>query len=323
MGRTGVVFALAGAALLLSGCRRYVSPAVGPLREVTVVTSQRAVVEPAMRLILQLPVPTPQPESEFELRFFEPGQFRTWSLFRTVLLVGTSRDTVVRGVLGARADSLPDGFGLFRVPNPWAANQELLVFASEGDTLLAAGLGRYAERIRETCRKIVLDHSARAVYHRGLNKAATDSLRERFAFGVDVPASWFLNQENAVVGFVYLFGHHPDRNVFVYWQEDERRLDPGLMFDLRDRLTAEYYDGDSSADSLREARFVDFLGDSCLRISGIWQNRRDAIGGPFVSYCLNYQGRFFLIDALVFNPGRRKLDGLFQAEAVLRTFTPR
>jgi hypothetical protein len=309
--------------LLPAGCRHR-TPAVGPLREVTIVSDHWGAVEGTLRGILQQKLATPQPEAEFELRVFGLGDFRTWSLFRTILVVGTSGDSVIRGVLKARADSLPDGeFGLFRVPNPWAASQELMVFVAKSDTLLAAGLARYAERIRNNCRLAVLGHSARAVYHRGLNQAATDSLRDEFAFSVDVPKSWWLNQEHADSGFVFLYGHHPDRNVFVHWQEGELSLEPGPMFALRNRLAGRYYNGDFVLDSLRGAEFIEFFGDSCLRLSGIWQNPVDAIGGPFVSYALNFQGRFFLVDALVFNPGRRKLDGLFQAEAVLRTFTPR
>ncbi|HDQ99585.1 MAG TPA: DUF4837 family protein, partial [candidate division WOR-3 bacterium] len=93
--------------------------------------------------------------------------------------------------------------------------------------------------------------------------------------------------------------------------------------ELRAGLAARYYDGDFILDSLRESGFIEFLGDSCLRVTGIWQNRAAGIGGPFVSYALHYQGRFFLLDGLVYNPGRKKLDGLLQAEAVMRTFTPR
>lgn len=325
--RARVVLRLAGVAacsvVLLAACGHR-SPAVGPLREVTVVTDHWVEVEEAVRGTLQRPQATPQLEPEFELRVFSPAEYRTWSLFRTVLLIGPVGDSIVHGVLGPRADSLPEtDFALFRVPNPWADNQELLVFAVSADTLLVPGLERYADRIHLTCRQAVLRHVARAVYHRGLNQPATDSLREEFAFSLDVPRSWWLDRSAADSGFVFAFGHYPDRNVFVYWEEGEWPLESGPLFELRDRLSRRYYDGDFVPDTLRESRFIEFLADSCLRLQGIWQNREHAIGGPFVSYGFNHQGRFFLLDGLVFNPGRKKLDGLIQAEAVMRTFTPR
>ncbi|MBM3315986.1 DUF4837 family protein, partial [candidate division WOR-3 bacterium] len=68
---------------------------------------------------------------------------------------------------------------------------------------------------------------------------------------------------------------------------------------------------------------IGFMGGPCLRLRGVWQNPGEVIGGPFVSYSFSYQGRFFMLDGTLFNPGERKLDNLFQLEAVIRTFTPR
>ena len=310
--------------LLVVGCPGRTVPAVGPLREVTVATDDWGGVEDAVRGILQQRIATPQPEPEFRLRVFTLDQFKTYSLFRTLLMVGTTDDSVIRGVLKERVDSLPGGnYGLFRIPNPWADNQVLLVFAAREPGALVPGLEEYADRIREAFRSAVLDHCRRAVYHRGHNRAAEDSLRDRFAFGVDVPKSWWLRQDFADERFVYLYGHHPDRNVFVYWEEGGRELEPAEMWRLRDSLTGLFYDGDSVPDTLRSADTVEFLGGPCLRQTGIWQNEKDVLGGPVVNYAFNHEGRFFMLDGLVYNPGRPKLDGLYQVEAVMRTFTPR
>jgi hypothetical protein len=42
-----------------------------------------------------------------------------------------------------------------------------------------------------------------------------------------------------------------------------------------------------------------------------------------VNYTFNFRGRFYMVDGLVFNPGKMKLDALTQTEAVVRTLTPR
>jgi len=114
----------------------------------------------------------------------------------------------------------------------------------------------------------------------------------------------------------------PDRDVFVYWQDTLRALVPESLAALRDLLTGRYYDGDSIDARFLEAETISFLAGPCVRLSGVWKNNRDAIGGAFVNYSFDFRGRFYMADGLVFNPGKPKLDALAQIEAVVRTLTP-
>lgn len=309
--------------LLVLGCSARPTPAVGPMREVAVVTEWWGTVEPVLRTILEREIRTPQPEPEFRLRVFTPEQFQSYSLLRTVFVVGTVGDTVVRATLGNRVDSLPAGdFGLFRVPNPWAMHQQLVVFAARNESLLAPGLEEYGPRIRYTFWNVALENSARALYLLGRNTGPEESLKRRYSFSVDVPKKWYLREEHAESRFVYLFGHDPDRGVFIHWSDTTRLLAPDSMLALRDRLTGEFYDGDAAERSYAEFDTIEFLSGPALRLLGLWQNDARTVGGPFVSYCFNYQGRFFMVDGLVFNPGKKKLDQLLRVEAMVATFTP-
>lgn len=314
---------LVAVAAVLGGCRGRATPAVGDLREVVVVSGWWGAVEPEVRAILQQEIPTPQPEPEFKLRVFTPDQFRTYSMFRTLLVIGPTRDTLVATLLGPRVDSLPGGeYGLFRVPNPWSQNQELVIFAAREDSLLVPGLRAYAARLRATFREVVVRHVERAVYHRGRDTAGERALAEAYAFSIGVPKDWFLKQDHAGEHFVYLFGHYPDRGVFVYWEDAPRALGADSLVALRDRLTARFYKGDVVEPGYTVADTVEFLASPAVRLQGIWQNEEATIGGPFVSYSFNHEGRFFMVDGYVYNPGKKKLSSLLHVEAVIRTFTP-
>jgi hypothetical protein len=296
---------------------------IGPLREVTVVSSEWDEVEATVRSILQEPTLTPQPEPEFKVRVGTVGKFETYSKFRILFVIGTSQDTLIRQILGARADSLFEGdFGLLKVPNPWLKGQFALIFIARDTARLVPGLEVYAARIRQTLRGVVLDQMARAVYIEGVDKKLTAEFRTRFGFTIDIPLRWHLNQDQAADGFIYVYGHVPDRNVFVFWQETTRALVPESLAALRDRLTGRYYEGDSIDARFLEAETIAFLSGPCVRLSGVWRNSEQVIGGAFVNYSFNFRGRFFMADGLVYNPGKPKLDALAQAEAVIRTLTP-
>ncbi len=306
------------------GCQTLPPMAVGPLREVTVVSPHWELVQPVVESLFGRAVVTPQPETEFRLRVGTEDKFETYSKFRLLLLVGTARDTLLRGILGARLDSLPMGeYGLFRFPNAWVRNQVVIVFAAAAESLLVPGLELYGPRLRHTVREVVLAQAARAAYLRGADRARTDSLAERFSFAVDVPKDWLVNDAAAAEHFVYVFGHFPDKGVAIHWRDTLGPLDPDSVLDLRDNLTGRFYKGDSADRSRCRSESIEFLGVAALRVEGIWQNNAITAGGPFVTYAFNFQDRYYLLDGYVFNPGKKKLDQVSQVEAVMQTFLPR
>jgi len=297
---------------------------MGPLREVTIISAQWDRLEATVRSILQQPVPTPQLEPEFKIRLGDAGKFDTYSRFRIVFLIGTSQDTLIREILGPRADSLSEGdFGLLKVPNPWFDNQSALIFIARDTAKIEPGLLVYAGRIRQTLRDIVLGQMARSVYIEGIERAPTEELGARDAFTIDIPRRWFVKTDNDSAHFIYLYGHNPDRTVFVHWEDTTRSLAPESLAVLRDRLTGRFFDGDSIDSEFLRAETIAFLAGPCVRLTGVWKNDRAVIGGAFVSYSFNFRGRFYMADGLVYNPGKPKLDALEQAEAVIRTLTPR
>jgi len=297
---------------------------IGPLREVTIISAQWDELESTVRSILQEPVPTPQPEPEFKVRVGSAGKFDTYSKFRVVFLIGTAGDTLIRQILGPRADSLSEGdFGLLKVPNPWLKDQFALIFVARDESKLVPGLEVYAGRIRQTLRDIVLGQMTKAVYIEGVQRKFADEFSRKYSFTIDVPVRWQVDEDNGDSGFVCLYGHVPDRSVFVHWQDTTRELVPESLVVLRDRLTGRFYDGDSVDRRFVRAETIAFLAEPCVRICGVWKNDAEMIGGPFVNYSFNFRGRFYMADGLVFNPGKTKLDALAQVEAVFWTVTPR
>jgi len=315
----GFFLALTG----ILSCTSRVPSSLGPLREITIITDYWPVVGNKVEEILAQEIPTPQPEPEFRLRVGGFDRFVALSRLRLVLLIGTPQDTILRQILGKKLDSLTDGnYGLFKFPNAWVDNQWVLIFVAPDTGNLVLGLTRYARRIHQTVTEMVLDQMRRATYHRGLEEELTAKLGKQFFWTIDVPRGWQLQMKDSANRFVYIFNHYPDRSIFVYWSDSTIELNRDSVLNLRDRLTGKFYEGDSVDHNFVLTDTVQFLGVAALRIRGVWQNRTAVIGGPFVCYAFNYQGRFFMVDGLVFNPGEKKLSSLFQVEAIIRTFLP-
>lgn len=311
--------------LVFFGCGTKLPNPLGRLREVTFVCRQCEVAFPLVESILGGEIQTPQYEREFRVKRGDYERFMDYSRMRLLFVLGTTEDTVIASLLGRHVDSLvARDYGLYRVRNIWARNQWVLVLAARHDSLLVHALRSYSDRLRQTLYEIVLEQMAGVTYFQPAQLKKSEELSRRYRFTLDVPANWLLEMRHDSARFVYIYGHYPDRCIFVYWVDRLFPLHVDSLLALRNRLTQTFYDGDVVNENIPVvAETIGFLNRPCLRLRGVWQNPREVIGGPFVSYSFVHQGRFFMIDGTLFNPGEDKLNNLFQLEAIIRTFTPR
>ncbi len=297
---------------------------VGRLQDVYLFSDYADLIKEPISAILGEEVLTPQPEKIFHLRYRPLSQFLNFSKFHTVLLVGTISDTLLEKFLGQnKAVVERDTYAFFLVqPEPERPEPKphLFLFVAKDREGLKSGLMKYKERIRYSLedRLSRLIHSL--TYSRGENEKIATRLKEKYGFSIKVPKGFYLQEKYGAGNFIYLFAHYPDRSLFFYWAEQEREITPNEIILLRDSLTALYYDGDYVARKYTTYTQAKFLNRPAIKLQGVWQNDKEVIGGPFVSYAFNFQGRFYLIDGTLFNPGKKKLKNLLQLSVILSTF---
>ncbi len=299
--------------ILLLSCHR-LPLSIGKLREIVIATSHKEEIEPIIIDILQNDILTPQPEPEFLIRWIEPERLKDFATFHTIFIIGKPEDRMIRD-MGELV--MKKRFGLFRLKDLWARNQLICVFIAKDS--LALGLRRYALRIHYTFEQNLLKRLEEATYREGYDERLTRYLLDRYGFGIKVPKGFMIDERFKENNFIYIFGHNPDRSIFIYWGK-RRDLDKNRLLALRDSLTQRFYGGDILVKNLTTTEETDFLGSPGLRILGVWENEKEVIGGPFISYCFNYNDRFFFIDGTLFLPGKRKLTSLFQLKIILKTF---
>ncbi len=296
-------------------------PTIGKLREVIIFTEYENEIRDIISKILEKKVYTPQPESYFTIRYKNLASFPLLKDFSTLFLIGTISDEFISDLIGDKIEIVKkDTFGFFRLKELYGKNQQIFIFVSNDKNLLKEGLKRYEKRIFYS----LLEHLYHLIhlytYSIGIDKEKIKYLKENYSFAFKVPKRYFLKEEYKKENFIYLFTHYPDRSIFIYFDNKKRELIPKKIADLRDSLTIKFYNGDYI---LREYTYYEttyFLNQLSLKIMGVWQNDKDIIGGPFISYAFNYKDKFYLIDGTLFYPGEKKLNNLLQLEVILKTF---
>lgn len=308
-------------ALCIVACSPQLSTSIGRIRQIVLITQYHELIDSVARAILQDSIYTPQPEPEFLIRYEPLNRLDTVAVLHFVFIVGTVKDEPIRQLLDHRLPEIEkDTFSLLAIPQPWAKNQKVLVFVTKDESLLVPGLTKYSARIRYTFQQWVLEQINRLTYQKGYNKRLKEKTLKKYNFAFDLPPGFKMVDQYEFDKFIYFVTHNPDRSIFCYYEAGMKPLTKDNLLSFRDSLTAQFYEADFVVKELSIADTVRFWEVLALKIKGVWQNEKLVAGGPFVSYCFNYQNRFYYLDGMVFNPGKHKLDNLNQIDVILQTF---
>lgn len=156
-------------------------------------------------------------------------------------------------------------------------------------------------------------------------------LNEKFGLSLTLPTGFHVAKDAS--NFVWLWRQTPkvDYGILIYTEKylDTTQLDPRAVIRLRDIVTFDHIPGDLPesymqvvTDKFPVAAYPTiFNGAYSTEVRGLWETRKDYMGGPFLHYAIvdEVNNRIIHLDAFLYAPGQDKRDELLQLEAVLHT----
>jgi hypothetical protein len=317
------VFLLAGAE-----CDKLV-PAVGPSGSVTLVTDLPAnsPAEMALRAALEREVVLVRPERAFRVESMQGGQLDRMRHARNLaLMVDLSRTSdltrEVGRLVGERLlGEMRAGRRLYSLySDVWANGQSVMVLAAPTAADLSRAIDANADRIYESLERRVIQQTAHIIYISGEQADFARYLSKRYGWTLRIPKGFQVSEDADEHVVRFLMSEGGTRLLFVHWQDGVDRL-PSVeeCIDIRARIVY-FYDQDTVLREATTSQRTDFRGRRVLKLDGVWQNEKYTKGGPFRTYCLIENGRFYMIDLLVFDPRGGKIDLMRQVEAMAVTF---
>lgn len=311
----------------LTGCGPHKGASVGGARDILIFTPYRKAVEQELALGLQKEIFTPQPASEFFLRYTNFEDLEPRLAYHSLFFIGLEHDPWVSEIFPNEV-SAQDSSAMFRIRDVWAKDQLIIVLVATDSATLIQGLKARRQEIYEAFKYHMLARLEAMTYMGRKDRELTSKVAE-YGFGLKVPTDWLLVTKDAPGSFIWIHTHNPDRSVFVYWEDAPRpELNPEIAMDIRDSVTALYYEGDVLNRQFTTAGPIYFRGIPAVKIAGIWDNEQvipGGGGGPMITYAFNTDDRFYLIDGMLYYPEstpRKKLFWLNQLEVILSTFNP-
>ncbi|MFH1120869.1 MAG: DUF4837 family protein [Bacteroidota bacterium] len=170
------------------------------------------------------------------------------------------------------------------------------------------------------------------LYSKSLNLKATETIRKKFNLSLNIPADYYLavNKEN----FVWLRREANRLSqgilIYTYAYTDTIAYSPAKIRSVRDQFTQLYVPGpsDSSfmivADEFVQpvARKLSLKKELAIEMRGLWEVRKDFMGGPFISYTFvdKRNNLVVALDGYVYAPNEDKRDLLKQVQSILLSF---
>ena len=260
----------------------------------------------------------PQPEPLYRLVNIKEDEFgRVLKIHRNVLIL-TIDSSMKQPLVEMRRDV-------------WAAPQTVIKVSAAS---LQAIKATFDERKNEFLN--YYDNSEierlQKLYSKSLNLKAAEALKQNFNLSMNIPADYYLAKE---------------KDNFLWFRREANKLSQGILIytypytdtvafqlrkikSVRNQFTELYVPGpsDSSymiiADEYMEpiARTLRLKKNLATEVRGLWEVRKDFMGGPFISYTLvdTKNNRVITLDGYVYAPGERKHDLLKQVQAILLSF---
>lgn len=314
-------FIVIAAVLLIASCE-HKPDSVGRARDVLVFTDHKELVEQELAFALGREIFTPQPGREFIVRWMEPAEIANRLAQHGILIVGFEEDSLIQSLFPDL--SANDSFALYRINDVWAKNQSILVFVAQDTLSMLMGLKAVRSKIHETFKFRLLERLEKMTYTEGEDAELSEKI-QTYGFKLKVPKEWLLDERYASHNFVWVHAHEPDRSIFIYREDKERpEVSREAMLSLRDSLTRLFYEGDYLDSTFTTAGPFYFRAGEAIRIEGVWQNDSMIVGGPMIGFSFNEDGRFWMVDAMLFYPApaTKKVFWLNQLEVILATFEP-
>jgi hypothetical protein len=312
---------------VLFGCSENIQYAAGKEDEIFVVidpTTWNDVEEP-LRMALERKVPIVHPEQIFSLVKTDPGQFPRFRARKNLLIIGRIRgqrsSALIQELLppSSLEGGAEEGSRIFFVENRYREGQLAIVI-----------VGASNESLRETVRissdalfQTFWDGAKKRIKKRALvnlNSSLINRFAEDYGWSLKLPVQYKLTRKEERL--VRLARHYPDRLISVHWEE-RKGIEPDECLERREWFGRVFLDGDTILRDMTKAVDVEVNGVRGTRIDGVWQNEEHVMGGAFITLCIydpNRQ-RDYLIDGLLFAPGRKKWIYLAELEGIVESFT--
>lgn len=171
-----------------------------------------------------------------------------------------------------------------------------------------------------------------AIHSRTQNNNAVKLIKNKFNLNIKIPRDFYVAVDKP--GFLWLRKEADILSegiiIYSYPYTDTIAFNPNKIISVRNQFTQLYVPGPSDSSYMVVAnsviqpvkRTLDIKKTLVVETRGLWEVRRDFMGGPFINYTFvdKKTNMVIALDGYIYAPNKDKADLLRQVQSVLLTF---
>jgi hypothetical protein len=274
---------------------------------------------------------TPHSEKSYYLDLQPLQAFDTYKTRRNILFAGliNGEDQVSEFITKSLSTNVKTSilksqlFEIFK-PDLFSTDQIVLFLSAKDLNTLKSNLASSGERIYEQMNKFYYERLEKAMFLKGEQIMLEDYLAEEFGWKIRIQHDYELVQEEKSGDFAWFRRLNPDRSLFVHRYKANSMPEQGdFLINLRDSIATAIFEGDSVDRTDCYFQNVHISGRTAIKLTGIWQNSKHLLGGPFRTYAFfdDKSKYIYVIDLSVTAPGQNKKPFLDQLEVLAKSIT--
>lgn len=323
--------------------------ALGKMGEIVVISDKvvwDGIVGDSMDYYLAGPFPiTPRPEPLFDLRHYTAEMVTTQPFLtelRTYLVVANLSDPNSAATKMLKKDLGIDKFNKAKADptfnssigkDKWASGQIVIYIFGNTHEEICTSLRENFNSITHRIHDHDKEQLRQSAFAKGVNKGLTDSIFQKFGIQMNVPVGF-----QKAINTDTIFWLRKDIKEGAYSlalrklpYENKNQLSKSYFKKLRDEYGKAYvstavtgsYMSTNDRDLPMLEYAIDIDGNYAKEYRGIWEMKRDFMGGPYTGYLIvnEAKGEIIFIDGWIFAPGEKKRKLLRQLEYIVKSIT--
>lgn len=275
---------------------------------------------------------TPEPESFFDVQYISPDEFNNIKHYHNILVVSildipdSTGDKLIYNLLPKNNLQIENN-KIFSKNDVFARGQVFSIIYGNDAKDFKNTLRINSKWIYEKYFNFYKNRQEKYLFKRREQKDLSEILFNKYDWKIRIQQDFTIVKDDSLNDFIWLGRAFPFRWLSVHWSDyNYSSTLESLNFDKILYNYSKFYNDDIYFLKNYRKIHIDKIGNfKALKIEGLWEHKTDVKGGPFISYFfydINLK-KFFHINLLVHNPGRKKLPSLLQLEIMAKTFNSR
>jgi len=260
----------------------------------------------------------PQPEPLYKLAQVEEDEFNRLLQSHRNIFIMTIDSSFKEPLVELRRDI-------------WAAPQRVVKITAPSIEMLKSSFKEKQAEIINIYDNAEIERLQK-LYSKSMNTKAVELIRKKFNLSVNIPADYYLavNKEN----FVWLRREANRLSqgilIYTYAYTDTIAYNPAKIRSVRDQFTQLYVPGPSDSSYMivanefiqPVARKLSLKKELAVEMRGLWEVRKDFMGGPYISYTFvdKRNNMVITLDGYVYAPNEDKRDLIKQVQSILLSY---